>query len=511
MGMSGGAFTCIARSGSELAPGADDRSFLDSACRAGERSACARLAELLARGDQLEVARARQLYRRACDAGYAKACVAASEMMYDGLGGPVDQLGAEDLVHNGCAVGYAPACTRAGEYFGQARPERDARAGRARHYFLQGCEGGDLMACGALGRILATYSSSSYRSRARELLEQACEGPDARACFELASLELENAGVQSMDASMATENTADPRIAEWFGRACDADVAPACHALGRWREHAGQNTDWYAAQRHYLRGCELGSDPACTRLADFRVRGVGDYASLDAEDNELEAMGLLTAACERDYLPACVEQGKLLLTRRSSPEMARIRAGQLFATACDAGDEEGCFQWAESLSEGSESEAEQARDLYAKLCGQGRADACYRDASMLRQGRGGVRNPTRAASVLAKACKLGSQPACSEIEEQRMRRAQAAQARATERARERQIRSFRSRIGRGDQSHCGLVIEVRRPVASVQTRAGVFWFAIDQLLPQDAAPCRVEQGAAGPETDMEQAPGPRAP
>ena len=56
------------------------------------------------------------------------------------------------------------------------------------------------------------------------------------------------------------------------------------------------------------------------------------------------------------------------------------------------------------------------------------------------------------------------------------------------------INRFRSKLQSGDDSHCGLVVEDKPPVASVQTMIGIVWFRTDQLYPVGAVRCQFMNG-----------------
>ncbi len=57
-----------------------------------------------------------------------------------------------------------------------------------------------------------------------------------------------------------------------------------------------------------------------------------------------------------------------------------------------------------------------------------------------------------------------------------------------------QIKSFREHLSKGDDSNCGLVVEVEAPIASVQTNRGMQWIKIDQLYPAGFFNCRYSSG-----------------
>lgn len=63
---------------------------------------------------------------------------------------------------------------------------------------------------------------------------------------------------------------------------------------------------------------------------------------------------------------------------------------------------------------------------------------------------------------------------------------------ATKKEKEAQIAisAFRKSIQVGDESHCGLVIKVRKPLAQIQTPAGEQWMKIDQTFPIGLGNCQ---------------------
>jgi len=54
--------------------------------------------------------------------------------------------------------------------------------------------------------------------------------------------------------------------------------------------------------------------------------------------------------------------------------------------------------------------------------------------------------------------------------------------------------AFRNKLEVGDTSHCGLVIEVKPPIAKIQTAIGEHWLKVKQLYPANTKPCRFVNG-----------------
>jgi hypothetical protein len=72
-------------------------------------------------------------------------------------------------------------------------------------------------------------------------------------------------------------------------------------------------------------------------------------------------------------------------------------------------------------------------------------------------------------------------------EERRLRAEEAEKSRITSLAT--QISNFRTGLDVGDDSNCGLVIEVKKPVVKVQTSQGEHWLKIEELYPYGSADC----------------------
>jgi hypothetical protein len=56
------------------------------------------------------------------------------------------------------------------------------------------------------------------------------------------------------------------------------------------------------------------------------------------------------------------------------------------------------------------------------------------------------------------------------------------------------VEAFRANLSEGDDSHCGLVIEVKSKVVKVQTVSGVHWLKRKQLYPAGSKPCNFLNG-----------------
>lgn len=79
---------------------------------------------------------------------------------------------------------------------------------------------------------------------------------------------------------------------------------------------------------------------------------------------------------------------------------------------CEKGDMDACFQIGHSALTQARPNIKQARSMFAKGCNVHHARSCNGLAEMVRDAKGGPRDPKRAAELFAIACNGGVQSAC---------------------------------------------------------------------------------------------------
>jgi hypothetical protein len=62
--------------------------------------------------------------------------------------------------------------------------------------------------------------------------------------------------------------------------------------------------------------------------------------------------------------------------------------------------------------------------------------------------------------------------------------------------RAKRVDHFRATLQIGDDTHCGLALEVKPPIAKIQTPIGERWMKIEQLVPPGERRCEVRQGVS---------------
>ena len=56
------------------------------------------------------------------------------------------------------------------------------------------------------------------------------------------------------------------------------------------------------------------------------------------------------------------------------------------------------------------------------------------------------------------------------------------------------IQDFRAKLKVSDNTHCGMIIEIKKPLMKIQTMAGDKWFKVDKIFPPGEANCRFVNG-----------------
>ncbi len=151
-------------------------SRLIAKCKSGVIKACFDLAVAYENGDlaKTDVPRARELYKRACDAKHAEACANLAVLWQVGEGGAQDSTISLRLHERGCFLGSAGACRAAGKL----HAKKAGAGSSARAAFLRGvgCNLGSSRACFDLAQPV----QESHPKTARRLFEVACAmGEDA--------------------------------------------------------------------------------------------------------------------------------------------------------------------------------------------------------------------------------------------------------------------------------------------------------------------------------------------
>lgn len=140
------------------------------ACRPdGSPRICATFAAHLLGGRHLgaDPKQAREVARKACDAGDGWGCALHASAASKGIGGPVAHEDAHRSYLRGCEAEFAPACTAGGVQMVEGRGiERDTLGGYAA--LAQGCRGGDTDACNTLLLVCEQGDEAACAARSED-------------------------------------------------------------------------------------------------------------------------------------------------------------------------------------------------------------------------------------------------------------------------------------------------------------------------------------------------------
>jgi TPR repeat protein len=367
-----------------------------------------------------DLAAARSVLTRACDAADAAACAALADAMNDWLG--FDPPGQTKLRQRACSLGHGGACAAAGRIADAERAEQSACAvdpaacwrwaqhlrargnadaelvARARRLESQAwrrvvaaCQAGDNRAC-RTGAALAIDSRPLIQDRvsARRILDISCGRGDARSCA--------RALVVRVLRPTATGITA-------LASACGEGDGTACEA---WAKHASGEQQAEAATGACSRGlasgcsrdsererslldreCELGRAEACDRLGTRRNDDV-----------------LIERACDLGRAESCYQRA------RDANVSATLRAS-LLDRGCARGHAASCRLFAHALHDGVGIKADPPRALTI-LTTHCATVSCRMAGVWLRTGDGVPEDPVRARSLLTAACR-GDNQACGDL------------------------------------------------------------------------------------------------
>ena len=210
--------------------------------------------------------------------------------------------------------------------------------------------------------------------------------------------------------SLGARLYADGQYAPAAGHAvatCDSGVSAGCTLLATMHFYGrGATLDLAAARRLLERAYALGDPDAGSALADMLHRGLG------GRPDPARARSLYQQVCEQQPVHgACVGLGELE-ERGVGGRSARRAAIERYRAACDRDSARGC-----ALLAGHVSESE-AGALYARararyeLAAAHAPRSAFHLAELIRDGKGGARDPAGAAGMLERACADNEPLAC---------------------------------------------------------------------------------------------------
>jgi TPR repeat protein len=387
-----------------------------------------------------------------CADGDPKVCFERAKALDFGKGGQkIDKDAAWRGYETACSRGVPDACTAMAEVVFVGDGKIPADKAKARTLFEKACDAKSGRGCVTLGVLVAMGSGGlpADETKAKALLERGlaleaaqCTAGDAAACYTVASSYGDGIVGLMADATKA---------AQWYKtaletgkKACEAANAAACNVAGiiHYFGNAGP-VDKASAVRLYQKGCEAHDPDSCATLGFAYEQGDGGLAK----------------------------------------DLVKARA--LYTEACTAGNGRGCYNLGTSWDrEGPERDGVKAVAGLRDGCERRWAPACNDLGYAYQHAEGGLtRDKPQALALYTKACDGGNALGCKNAK------------RLSESVERDKVASdFRNTLKVGSDSHCGLVIEVKPPIARVQSMIGEVWLKIEQLFPQGKQDCRFVNG-----------------
>jgi hypothetical protein len=176
-----------------------------TACALRDTSSCSMLgvAYQIGVGVARNPARARGLYRHACEGGNKRACGNLGEMLLVESEAHAEPIAALGLLQASCAAGQARPCAVLGRFFAVG-PDLPRDAASAVRFSMRGCTLGASSACVDLADMIDRGVAPAYSGRAKELVTLACMRGDEQACARLAPVKPTNAMRMEATASAAS-------------------------------------------------------------------------------------------------------------------------------------------------------------------------------------------------------------------------------------------------------------------------------------------------------------------
>jgi TPR repeat protein len=219
---------------------------------------------------------------KSCNASDATACFELGTRVHDGIGARRDLARAADLFRKACKGKHRDACADDARALalGEGQPANPRAAIPALEKM---CKQGQARACGNLGDLFLRGLGGPQDSlRGEKLLEDACGKKVARACANLVTVAYRTGDAERAEQlAEQADDLGDPvgygylgdlyatsddvvRAIVYFRHACDAGLAHGCTGQGFLLRESG--VDEKKARELLQRGCDGGDPKACEAL-----------------------------------------------------------------------------------------------------------------------------------------------------------------------------------------------------------------------------------------------------
>jgi TPR repeat protein len=304
-----------------------------------------------------------------------------------------------DLYRQACEQERADACN----YLGACYLYQADDTARAISLFRQACDQGSADGCSSLGALYgAGQSLPKDPGQALALYEKACKLDNAQGCINQA---------ESLESGRGAEPDA-ARAATLYERACALRGWNGCVELGRLFENGiGVGKDLQRAAALYEQACGAGDATGCRRLGYLADVGIGIPKDLP------RAASLYRAACGGGELNACISLGTFYEFGKGEVAQDFKQAQTLYDRVCKEKNGLGCAYLGDLLGagKGGEKDPSRAAELYQTGCDLGSLESCNSLAIAYSNGTGVAKDLTRGLSLFRSSCEQGSFSACNNL------------------------------------------------------------------------------------------------
>lgn len=250
------------------------------------------------------------------------------------------------------------------------------------------CKQGNGRSCYELGSLYSTHLKGKVdKDFGRQYFRYGCDAGDGDSCLIISFQSKVDGNEEKSDRYMEKSQ-------QCFIRQCtQKNDARSCwlyseHILG------DDNFEKYPRAVQALeRGCNVGDNDCCVRAGSLLISNDYPYSNIS------RGIKFLETACERKDGEGCFKYAETLSEKSNSTEM--------FRKACKYGSEDGCIAYGLKLME--EKKAKKGLKIFTKTCEKGNGDACAIAGWILLNTH---KNIEQSLSMYSKACSLGNEESC---------------------------------------------------------------------------------------------------
>lgn len=343
----------------------DITKVLEASCKTGFDEACFGQADALSLTDTEANRRAAyEIFKDACGRKNEVGCIRQADLLAAGRGVGKDLAKAEELYKTTCEAGYLYACSGLGTLLMQNK-----KAEQAVMYYKRACEGGFSDACNGIGFMY--YTSNGVRwdiTQAVTYFTKSCELGSLSGCANVGEMYRYGIG-KKLDHKVAFEH---------YSKSCTPPtVESGCSGMGHYllTGEGGIAVDLKKAEMVLRTSCEAeySSPSACEELAKVIEQTKGSPGEVARLRTKAFTRATELAGENPSYTWLLGTYYRDGMATPKNPQ----KAVELFTKGCDGFDPMSCIAAGRALREtGKKDDADKARVYLERACAAGIEDGC---------------------------------------------------------------------------------------------------------------------------------------